>query len=110
MEVSGKYLACRFNPEKRSRCPLDRRLSGPHSQSRHFGVGKKFFAFARILVRNGKKLSFMYLNVVSQRPIQRLEEDHDDLKSGYPFRQGEKKTYLSEDKFRASLMYQFIRK
>jgi hypothetical protein len=89
---------------------LDRRLSGLHSQSRPFGVGKKFVACARILVRNGEKLSFIYLNVVSQRSIQRLEEAHGDLKSGYPFRQRGKKTSLSEDELRASLIYQFIRK
>jgi len=74
-----------------------------------FGVGKKFVAFAGILVRNGEKLSFVYLNVVFQRSIQRLEEDHDDLKSRYPFRQRER-TSFSEDKLRASLIYQFIRK
>jgi hypothetical protein len=79
------------------------------SQSRPFGVGKKFVTGARILVRNGEKLSFMYLNVVSQRSVQRPEEDHGDLKSGYPFRRTEK-NFFSEDELRASLMYQFIRK
>jgi len=94
MEVSGKYHACRFNPEKGPRCPLNRRLSGPYSQSRPIEGGKRFVAFARILVRNGEKLSFFYLNVVSQLSIWRLEEDHDDLKSGYPFRQREKNLYF----------------
>jgi hypothetical protein len=145
MEVSGKYHACRFNPEKGTWCPLNRRLSGPHCQYWPFGVGKKFVAcvllgispasdcdlptfrnplsvpsskagcrvysiqyskhwrkfeikkkfvaFARILIRNGEKLSFVYLNVVSQRSIRRLEKDHDDLKSGYPFRQRERKNF-----------------
>ena len=58
-------------------------------------------AFTGMLVRNGEKLSFVCLSVVSQRSIQRLEEDHGDLKSGCS---------LSEDKLRASLVCQFVRK